>query len=200
MLLLEGDTVDITAQASDLDGTVSLVEFFAGDTKIGEDSTEPFKFSWTNVAAGNYQITAKATDDVGGTSTSQAVAISVNEVVSCVITDNQAAEGSFSVGYEMTFETVGNNVTFTIELLDTDKTGVVAYLWRRVPYFQETQMDHVSGTTFTKTISGFSTGESITYAVKFAYAGGLSVTNEYYTVGNNCNGSNSDTEGYKLYS
>ncbi|MGB2370102.1 MAG: glycosyl hydrolase [Flavobacteriaceae bacterium] len=192
----EGDTVDITAQASDLDGTVSLVEFFAGDTKIGEDSTEPFKFSWTNVAAGNYQITAKATDDVGGTSTSQAVAISVNEVVSCVITDNQATEGSFSVGYEMTFETVGNNVTFTIELLDTDKTGVVAYLWRRVPDFQETQMDHVSGTTFTKTISGFSTGESITYAVKFAYAGGLSVTNDMtYTVGNNCNGSNSDTEG-----
>lgn len=192
----EGDTVDITAQASDLDGTVSLVEFFAGDTKIGEDSTEPFKFSWTNVAAGNYQITAKATDDVGGTSTSQAVAISVNEVVSCVITDNQATEGSFSVGYEMTFETVGNNVTFTIELLDTDKTGVVAYLWRRVPDFQETQMDHVSGTTFTKTISGFITGESITYAVKFAYAGGLSVTNDItYTVGNNCNGSNSDTEG-----
>ena len=192
----EGDTVDITAQASDLDGTVSLVEFFAGDTKIGDDSTEPFKFSWTNVAAGNYQITAKATDDVGGTSTSQAVAISVNEVVSCVITDNQATEGSFSVGYEMTFETVGNNVTFTIELLDTDKTGVVAYLWRRVPDFQETQMDHVSGTTFTKTISGFSTGESITYAIKFAYAGGLSVTNDMtYTVGNNCNGSNSDTEG-----
>jgi len=192
----EGDTVDITAQASDLDGTVSLVEFFAGDTKIGEDSTEPFKFSWTNVAAGNYQITAKATDDVGGTSTSQAVAISVNEVVSCVITDNQATEGSFSVGYEMTFETIGNNVTFTIELLDTDKTGMVAYLWRRVPDFQETQMDHVSGTTFTKTISGFSTGESITYAVKFAYAGGLSVTNDMtYTVGNNCNGSNSDTEG-----
>ena len=57
-------------------------------------------------------------------------------------------------------------------------------------------MDHVSGTTFTKTISGFSTGESITYAVKFAYAGGLSVTNDMtYTLGNNCNGSNSDTEG-----
>jgi hypothetical protein len=184
----EGDTVDITAQASDLDGTVSLVEFFAGDTKIGEDSTEPFEFSWTNVAAGNYQITAKATDDVGGTSTSQAVAISVNEVVSCVINDNQAAEGSFSVGYEMTFETVGNNVTFTIELLDTDKTGVVAYLLRRVPDFQETQMDHVSGTTFTKTIGGFSTGESITYAVKFAYAGGgFAVTKNFsYQVGDDC--------------
>ena len=192
----EGDTVDITAQASDLDGTIALVEFFAGDTKIGEDSTEPFEFSWTNIAAGNYQMTAKATDDVGGTSTSQAVAIGVNEVVSCVITDNQAAEGSFSVGYEMTFETVGNNVTFTIELLDTDKAGLVAYLWERPNIASETQMDHVSGTTFTKTIGGFSTGQSITYAVKFAYAGSHSVTKDMtYTVGNSCSGSNTDTEG-----
>lgn len=192
----EGATIDLTAQASDLDGTINIVEFFAGETKVGEDFTEPFKFSWTNVAPGDYQITAKATDDVGATSTSQAINISVNEVLSCVITDNESAEGSFSVGYEMTFETVGSNVNITIELLDTDKTGVVAYLWRRVPDFQESQMDHVSGTTFTKTIGGLSTGQSITYAVKFAYAGGLSVTKDMtYTVGNSCSGSSTDTEG-----
>ena len=192
----EGATIDLTAQASDLDGTITLVEFFAGETKIGEDFTDPFESSWTNVAPGDYQITAKATDDIGATSTSQAINISVNEVLSCVITNNEAAEGSFSVGYEMTFETVGSNVNITIELLDTDKTGVVAYLWRRVPDFQETQMDHVSGTTFTKTIGGLSTGQSITYAVKFAYAGGLSVTKDMtYTVGNSCSGSSTDTEG-----
>ena len=117
-------------------------------------------------------------------------------MLSCVITDNEAAEGSFSVGYEMTFETVGSNVNITIELLDSEKAGVVAYLWRKVPDFQESQMDHVSGTTFTKTIGGLSTGQSITYAVKFAYAGGLSVTKDMtYTVGNSCSGSSTDTEG-----
>jgi hypothetical protein len=192
----EGSTVQITAQASDLDGSITLVEFFAGDTKIGEDSTEPFEFSWANVAAGNYQISAKATDNVGSTSTSKAVTISVNEVLSCVITDNEASEGSFSVGYEATFETVGSNVNITIELLDTDKSGVVAYLWRKVPAFQESQMNHVSGTIFTKTIGGLTAGQNITYAVKFAYGGGLSVTKDMnYVVGDNCNGSNSDTEG-----
>ncbi|MGB2100729.1 MAG: Ig-like domain-containing protein, partial [Flavobacteriaceae bacterium] len=192
----EGATIDLTAQASDLDGTITLVEFFAGETKIGEDFTDPFESSWTNVAPGDYQITAKATDDIGATSTSQAINISVNEVLSCVITDNEAAEGSFSVGYEMTFETVGSNVNITIELLDSEKAGVVAYLWRKVPDFQESQMDHVSGTTFTKTIGGLSTGQSITYAVKFAYAGGLSVTKDMtYTVGNSCSGSSTDTQG-----
>ena len=192
----EGSTIEITAQASDLDGTIALVEFFAGDTKIGEDSTEPFEFSWANVAAGNYQITAKATDNEGSTSTSQVVTISVNEVLSCMITDNEASEGSFSVGYETTFETVGANVNITIELLDADKSGVVAYLWRKVPAFQESQMNHVSGTIFTKTIGGLTAGQNITYAVKFAYAGGLSVTKDMnYIVGDNCNGSNSDVEG-----
>ena len=120
----EGATIDLTAQASDLDGTITQVEFFAGETKIGEDFTDPFESSWTNVAPGDYQITAKATDDAGATSTSQAINISINEVLSCVITDNEAAEGSFSVGYEMTFETVGSNVNITIELLDSEKAGV----------------------------------------------------------------------------
>ena len=55
-----------------------------------------------------------------------AVEITVNEVVSCVITDNEASQGSFSVGYETTFETVGTNVTISIELLDTDNSGVWA--------------------------------------------------------------------------
>jgi hypothetical protein len=113
-----------------------------------------------------------------------------------VITENEASEGSFSVGYKTTFETVGANVNITIELLDADKSGVVAYLWRKVPAFQESQMNHVSGTIFTKTIGGLTAGQNITYAVKFAYGGGLSVTKDMnYVVGDNCNGSNSDTEG-----
>ena len=171
------------------------LSFLQEKQKLERTLLDPFESSWTNVAPGDYQISAKATDDIGATSTSQAINISVNEVLSCVIIDNEAAEGSFSSGYEMTFETVGSNVNITIELLDSEKAGVVVYLWRKVPDFQETQMDHVSGTTFTKTIGGLSTGQSITYAVKFAYAGGLSVTKDMtYKVGNSCSGSNNDTD------
>mgnify|MGYP001168397595 FL=1 len=191
----EGTTIDITTLASDLDGSVTKVEFFAGSTKIGEDTSDPFTFSWANAAVGTHQLTAKATDDVGATTTSQAVEITVNEVVSCVITDNEASQGSFSVGYETTFETVGTNVTISIELLDTDKSGVVAYLWRETP-FQESQMNHVGGTTFSKTVGGLSTGQTISYAVKFAFAGGQSATKYMsYIVGDNCSGSNTDTTG-----
>ena len=70
-------TVPITATASDSDGTVTLVEFFQGTTKIGEDATAPYSLSWSNVTAGPYTLTAKATDSGGATTTSAPIAITV---------------------------------------------------------------------------------------------------------------------------
>ena len=189
----EGTAINITTAVTDLDGTITLVEFFDGSEKIGEDTTEPFDFVWSNAAIGEHQITAVATDDASDQGTSQSVTISVEEVQSCSEISNEAQQGSFSIGYEALFETVGSNVTISFTLLDTDRTGVVAYLWRESP-FEETQMDQVSGLTFSKTISGFSQGETISYACKFAFAGGLAVTKYIsYVVGNDCSNAN-DTE------
>ncbi|NML21762.1 DNRLRE domain-containing protein [Pseudoflavitalea sp. G-6-1-2] len=76
-------TVNITANAADADGTVSKVEFFNGSTKLGEDLAAPFEFSWSNVAAGSYTITAKATDNGNASTTSTAVNISVTAPPTC---------------------------------------------------------------------------------------------------------------------
>ncbi|MBC8053454.1 MAG: T9SS type A sorting domain-containing protein [Sphingobacteriaceae bacterium] len=72
--------VNITAEASDTDGTVSKVEFFEGSNKIGEDLSSPFSISWNNMVAGTYSITAKATDNAGLTATSSPVSITVKPV------------------------------------------------------------------------------------------------------------------------
>ncbi|MBX9852226.1 MAG: cellulase family glycosylhydrolase [Cytophagaceae bacterium] len=71
-------TINITANASDADGTVSKVEFFNGATKLGEDLTAPYSFSWTNVPAGSYSLTAKATDNAAAVTTSSAVSVQVS--------------------------------------------------------------------------------------------------------------------------
>ena len=71
-------TVTINATAADADGTISKVEFYNGTTKLGEDATSPYTYSWTNVAAGTYSITAVATDNTGAKTTSAAVSIKVN--------------------------------------------------------------------------------------------------------------------------
>ena len=68
--------VTISASASDPDGTVTLVEFFANGLKIGEDPTSPFSISWSP-GAGNYALTAIATDNSTGRGTSGVVNVKV---------------------------------------------------------------------------------------------------------------------------
>ena len=70
--------VTINATASDSDGSVSKVEFFQGSTKLGETTTSPYSYTWSNVGAGSYVLTAKATDNLGAVMTSTAVNITVN--------------------------------------------------------------------------------------------------------------------------
>jgi len=57
---------------------VSKVEFYAGGTKIGEDSSAPYTLNWTGVPAGSYSLTAVATDNAGASTSSAAVVVSVN--------------------------------------------------------------------------------------------------------------------------
>ena len=182
----QGTAINITASASDLDGSIAKVEFYDGETKIGEDTTSPFSFSWNGASVGNHSLKAIATDNEGATATSSIISISVQEVKKCVETSNVAQQGSFSTGYKATFETIGTSVKISFELLDTNRAGVIAYLWKQSP-FGEVQMDLVSGLTFTKTLGGFTDGETISYACKFAFAGGLAVTKYItYKVGTSC--------------
>ena len=182
----DGSAIDITTSLTDLDGSITLVEFFDGTELIGGVTSEPFSLLWENAAIGEHQITAVATDDASGQGTSQIVTITVDELYSCSEVSNEAQQGSFSTGYEAVFETVGSNVTVSFTLLDTDRNGVVAYLWQESP-FTEFEMEQVSGLTFSKTINGLSPGETISYACKFAFAGGLAVTKYFsYEVGSSC--------------
>lgn len=71
-------TVNVTASASDGDGTISKVDFYLGSKLIGSDSTSPYAASASSVAAGTYSITAVAHDNAGGQRTSSAVSITVS--------------------------------------------------------------------------------------------------------------------------
>ena len=70
-------SLTIRATASDPDGSISLVEFYKGTTKLGSSSSAPYSFTWNNVASGNYYLTATATDNLNAKSTSSTVYITV---------------------------------------------------------------------------------------------------------------------------
>jgi endo-1,3(4)-beta-glucanase len=188
----EGKPVSITANTSDFDGTIQQVSFYQNNILISTDTSAPYAATW-NPVAGNYILTAKATDNNGAVGTSQTANVTIVAAMICTETSTVATQGTFTDGYKSTFETVGSNVYITFELLDTDKTGVIAYLWKKTP-FSETAMVKGSGNIFTATVSGQTNGTTINYAVKFAYGGGLSVTKYVsYVVGANC-GNTNDTQ------
>ena len=59
----------IRAEAYDDDGSIAKVEFYNGTAKLGEDASSPYSFTWNDVPAGNYTISAKAIDNDGDTDT-----------------------------------------------------------------------------------------------------------------------------------
>ncbi|MFW5775336.1 MAG: Ig-like domain-containing protein [Chitinivibrionales bacterium] len=71
--------ISIQASAGDVDGSVSKVEFFNGSTRLGEDNSASYSFTWSNVEPGSYTITAKATDDQGATAVSSPITVVVND-------------------------------------------------------------------------------------------------------------------------
>src|SRR5208283_4770608 len=82
--------IQLLAKAVDLDGNVTNVEFFSGTNDLGEGLPvvlDPpgvngvvglvYFLTWNNPAAGNYAVTAVATDNDGAATTSNPVNITV---------------------------------------------------------------------------------------------------------------------------
>ena len=67
VIFIAPTNINLSADASDPDGAISKVEFYRGTTKIGEKTNSPFSLVWSNVVAGNYVLTATATDNFGAT-------------------------------------------------------------------------------------------------------------------------------------
>ena len=62
-----GGTTIVTVTATDSDGSISKVEFYQGATKFGTVTNSPYTAIWTNNFAGNFTLTATATDNSSAT-------------------------------------------------------------------------------------------------------------------------------------
>jgi hypothetical protein len=58
--------ITLKATASDEDGIVVKVEFYAGANLLKTVTSKPFTMNWTGILVGTYEVTAKAHDDKGG--------------------------------------------------------------------------------------------------------------------------------------
>jgi hypothetical protein len=87
----------LTATATDVDGTINSVAFYANGALIGTDTTSPYSIAWSNLPAGSYTLTAVATDNLNATTTSAAVAVTVTATPATRVNWALAANGASTV-------------------------------------------------------------------------------------------------------
>ena len=68
-------SITITADVTDPDGTIVLVEYLDGNTVIGTSTSSPYSYDWNNPGTGDHIITVRVTDSNGGITTSAPVIV-----------------------------------------------------------------------------------------------------------------------------
>lgn len=184
----EPATITINANAVDTDGTISKVEFFNGATLLNTDNTSPYSYDWTNVIAGNYTLTAKATDNLGLFTISTPVNLVVN------IDNSEGFCDTLENGdYSYKVETIGSDVLFQFHPLEPIEGCSYVFIYIREGLTGEYPgyaMNRIgSDFTFRKSIAG---GTSIsiyfTYNVPSGGERNSSATPHSYIVGTICEG------------
>ncbi|WP_051967352.1 glycoside hydrolase family 48 protein [Kitasatospora mediocidica] len=148
-----GSTVPLAATAADADGSVAKVDFYAStgpgnNTLIGTATTAPYQFSWANVPAGDYSLTAVATDNLGATTTSAPVAIKV-------------AGPSVLVNPTTLAVQQGSSGTFTVALSQAPAANVTVAVTRSG---SDSDLSVQSGGTLTFTPANWNTPQTVTLA------------------------------------
>jgi GH18 family chitinase len=135
--------ISITATASDPDGTISKVEFYNGNTLLFTDNIAPYSFNWQNIAIGNYQITAKAYDNLNVSKNSNQININVfSSAPTCII----ASPSDKSIFYQPNDITINvkasaisaNTITYVNfysngTLLGTVNKAPYSFVWKKAP-------------------------------------------------------------------
>ena len=111
-----GDTVLITASATNVGQTISNVKFYVNHDSIGTALTSPYSIKWPSIA-GKDTITAVATNNIGLKTTSSYVAITVNQYVAPTVAITSPGAGVNKI--------VGDQVAVTASASDANLNGSI---------------------------------------------------------------------------
>jgi len=132
-------TINVAAAASDVDGSVARVDFYANETLVGSDTTSPYQVTWSSVAAGSYSLTAVATDNWGLTTTSSTVSIQVNPAspttggAATFVRTDVTTQGNWRGGYGADGYVVVGDVTSLPSYASAQPSGHAAWTWDPAP-------------------------------------------------------------------
>jgi len=111
-------TVSATATAVAAGATITSIQFFANGVSLGTGVTAPFSVTWTPTAAGNFSLTATATDSNGTSTVSAAVVVIVSSGTAPVIVTHPLTQAtSEGTGFVLNVNATG--------------TAPLTYQWRK---------------------------------------------------------------------
>jgi hypothetical protein len=138
-------TITISAAASDPEGRLAGVRFYANNSFLGAVSAPPYSFSWSPVPPGSYLLTVVAADADGATTTSQPVSITVNSARNqppSVTLTAPPSGATYSAPASITLTATASdpeNRLARVEfyqgntLLTTDTVAPYSFVWSNVP-------------------------------------------------------------------
>jgi len=159
-------TITIDANASDPDGSVAKVEFYNGSSLLGEINSAPYSYTWKEVPAGTFFITAAATDNKGLRTVSAPVTVVVEKSTTGV---NQLPSVSVKISNSKKPKK-HDNVVIIAEASDPDgtiskvelKSGDVTIVEMTATPFVYTLLNVDTGTYVITAIATDNLGASIT--------------------------------------
>jgi chitinase len=112
-----GAGITLTASASDVDGNISRVDFYANGARIGYDRSAPYAYTWTRAASGTHTLHAVAVDKKSATGTSSMATItvaaptadSIAPSVPSGLAQTAANESSVSIAWTASADNVGGS-------------------------------------------------------------------------------------------
>ncbi|AIW19727.1 chitinase [Vibrio coralliilyticus] len=136
-ILLAGSTVSFAADASDSDGTVSQIEFFAGSNSLGVVTQPPYAVSWTATQVGLNSLKAVATDNENNTGEAT-VSVTVSDQDLVVALTSPAPGQTVGLGKSVQFTADATSLSASVSQVDflvngaivgTDTTAPYSYNW-----------------------------------------------------------------------
>jgi hypothetical protein len=162
-------SITLTVSATDSDGQVASVVFYDGTEVLAEIEGPPFSFVWEGGPAGVHTLRVQATDDRGGTSSSDPLTLTIRENGAPLFTSEpptEAVEGELYV--------------YAVEAQDPDLDfgDVLAFTALEKPEWLEFE-DHTDGTATLSGTPAFGDTGSASVLLQVADLAGLDVEQSF---------------------
>jgi parallel beta-helix repeat protein len=129
-----GTPLILTADATDPDGTVAQVQFFDGPTLLATATTAPYSFSWVSTTAAAHTISARVTDNLGATVTSQSITVTVVNLPPSVSITSPTVGATFIANATTTFAAAAVDPDGTISKVEFYAGGILRGTDTTAPY------------------------------------------------------------------